>query len=149
MHPGAVPRISAASPREFNVFVSPTISIIDDDEEVRVATENLVLSLGLEAQTFPSAESFLEHADTDTVDCLITDVQMPGMTGVELQGVLRARGVKVPMIFITAFPEERVRREAEAGGAIGFLTKPFDGGALIACIDEALRASRGDERAEA
>ncbi|WP_306890915.1 response regulator transcription factor [Ancylobacter amanitiformis] len=114
------------------------ISIIDDDESVRVATESLVRSLGLKARTFASAEDFLQSALVGTTSCVITDVQMPGMSGVELQSVLRARGDTTPLIFITAFPEERIRRQVDAGGAVGFLAKPFDGADMIACIDRAL-----------
>ena len=114
------------------------ISIIDDDEAVRVATESLVRSLGFGASTFASAEEFLQSARLRETSCVITDVNMPGMTGVELQSYLLARGNDVPMIFITAFPEERTRERVHAAGAIGFLSKPFDGGAMIQCIDRAL-----------
>lgn len=117
------------------------ISIIDDDESVRVATESLVRSLGLTARTFASAEAFLESALVGRTACVITDVQMPGMSGVELQSVLRSKGDTTPLIFITAFPEERIRRQVDAAGAIGFLAKPFDGSAMIDCIDRALGAS--------
>lgn len=116
------------------------ISIIDDDESVRVATESLIRSLGLSARTFASAEDFLGSTLVGKTSCVITDVQMPGMSGVELQTVLRSRGDTTPLIFITAFPEERIRRQVDAGGAIGFLAKPFDGAAMIACIDRALGA---------
>lgn len=119
----------------------PMISIIDDDESVRVATESLVRSLGLTARTFASAEAFLESALVGNTACVITDVQMPGMSGVELQSVLRSKGDTTPLIFITAFPEERIRRQVDAAGAIGFLAKPFDGSAMIACIDRALGAA--------
>lgn len=119
----------------------PMISIIDDDESVRVATESLVRSLGLTARTFASAEAFLESALVGRTACVITDVQMPGMSGVELQSVLRSKGDTTPLIFITAFPEERIRRQVDAAGAIGFLAKPFDGSAMIDCIDRALGAS--------
>jgi len=119
------------------------ISIIDDDESVRVATESLVRSLGLTARTFESAEAFLESPLVGRTACVITDVQMPGMSGVELQSVLRAKGDTTPLIFITAFPEERIRRQVDAAGAIGFLAKPFDGSAMIDCIDRALGAAGG------
>lgn len=114
------------------------IAIIDDDEDVRVATENLVRSYGLEARTFASAEAFLKSSIVDDTICLITDVQMPGMSGVDLQATLRKRGYDVPMVFITAFPEERLRRQVEAQGALGFLTKPFDTRSLMDCVDTAL-----------
>ncbi|MFI0845964.1 response regulator transcription factor [Mesorhizobium sp. IMUNJ 23232] len=116
----------------------PTITIIDDDDEVRVATENLIQSYGLDAQTFTSAEAFLESPMVDRTACLITDVQMPGMSGIDLHRALRARGCAVPMIFITAFPEERLRRQAEAAGAFGFLSKPFEAASLMSCVGKAL-----------
>lgn len=118
----------------------PVITIIDDDESVRTATESLVRSLGFAARTFPSAEDFLASPLRGATDCVITDVQMPGMSGVELQSHLRAHGDRTPLIFITAFPEERIRRQVDAGGAFGFLAKPFDGNAMIDCLDRALGA---------
>ena len=99
------------------VLRDPVISIIDDDEAVRVATENLVRSLGFGASTFASAEEFLQSARLHDTSCLITDVQMPGMTGVELQSYLLEQGHDLPIIFITAFPEERVRERADAACA--------------------------------
>lgn len=114
------------------------ITIIDDDESVRTATESLVRSLGFSARTFACAEDFLNSPMLGATDCVITDVQMPGMSGVELQSALRARGDRTPLIFITAFPEEHVRRQVDAAGAFGFLAKPFDGNTMIACIDRAL-----------
>lgn len=115
-----------------------TITIIDDDHEVRAATENLIRSYGLDAETFASAEAFLSSSLVESTDCLITDVQMPGMSGIELQGALKARGFAVPMIFITAFPEEKLRRQVETAGAFGFLIKPFEAASLMTCIEKAL-----------
>jgi FixJ family two-component response regulator len=120
----------------------PTIIIIDDDDEVRVATANLVRSYGLEAHGFSSAEAFLASPEVDLADCLVTDVQMPGMTGIELQAELNRRGCNLPTIFITAYPEKRLRRQAEAGGALCFLSKPFDATVLMECIDQAISRSR-------
>jgi FixJ family two-component response regulator len=117
----------------------PVISIIDDDASVRVATTNLVRSLGFAAHAFASAEEFLLSPRMDDTSCLITDVQMPGMSGMELQSLLTAQGRKTPIIFITAFPEERIRARVLEAGAVGFLSKPFDGGTLIKCIDSALK----------
>ena len=114
------------------------VSIVDDDPSVRTATEGLVRSLGLSAYTFPSAEAFLASPLIDVTACLITDVQMPGMSGLELQAQLADQGHDIPVIFITAFPEERLRRQAEAGGAIGFLAKPFVGSTMIHCLETAL-----------
>lgn len=117
---------------------TPVITIIDDDESVRIATESLIRSLGFAARTFASAEDFLRSPSLGRTDCVITDVQMPGMSGMELQSALRERGDRTPLIFITAFPEERIRRQVQAAGAFGFLAKPFDGNAMIACLDRAL-----------
>jgi FixJ family two-component response regulator len=117
----------------------PVISIIDDDASVRLATNNLVSSLGYTAHGFASAEEFLLSADLSDTSCIIADVQMPEMTGVELQSLLRSRGSCIPFIFITAFPEERIRAQVLQAGATCFLPKPFDGGTLIKYLDAALQ----------
>ncbi|QRG08451.1 response regulator [Xanthobacter dioxanivorans] len=119
----------------------PLVTIVDDDDAVRTAIESLVRSLGLRTSTFASADAFLDSGRVKDTDCLITDVQMPGMSGIELQSRLRGQGSTVPVIFVTAFPEERIRRQVMEAGAIGFLSKPFDGGTMIACIDQALSAA--------
>jgi FixJ family two-component response regulator len=119
----------------------PTIIIIDNDEEVRIATENLVRSYGFEAQGFSSAEDFLDSPELETAACLVTDVQMPGMTGLGLQAALNRRERNLPTIFITAYPEERLRRQAEAGGALCLLSKPFDATILMEYIDLAISRS--------
>ena len=87
----------------------PIVSIVDDDESVRDAMRALVQSFGLEANTFSCAEAFLESGRVEETSCLITDLQMPGMSGVELQEALRAKRYSTPIIFITAFPDERIR----------------------------------------
>jgi FixJ family two-component response regulator len=115
------------------------ISIIDDDPSVRQATDGLVRSLGYRAATFASAEDYLQSDRINDTSCVITDVQMPGLSGVELQSLLIARGNCTPMIFITAFPEEKVRSRALGAGAIGFLSKPFDDEQLIQHLETALR----------
>lgn len=114
------------------------ISIIDDDASVRAALGSLVRSLGFTARTFESAESFLGSSNFAETSCIITDVQMPGMSGLDLQDNLRAAGSAIPTVFITAFPEEHLRARAEAGGAIGFLAKPFDGQALTSLLVNAV-----------
>jgi FixJ family two-component response regulator len=121
----------------------PVISIIDDDASVRAATNRLVRSLGYTAYTFASADEFLRSPQADTTACVIADIQMPGMSGVELQEILCAQGRRVPMIFITAFPDERVRKRALDAGAVCFLAKPFDGATLVKYLDVAL-AKRGE-----
>jgi FixJ family two-component response regulator len=117
---------------------SPVISIIDDDPSVRQATDGLVRSLGYRSVTFASAEDFLQSDRLHDTSCLITDVQMPGLSGVELQGVLNARGNRMPIIFITAFPEDRIRRCVLEAGAVGFLSKPFSEAMLIEHLQAAL-----------
>ena len=119
------------------------ISIIDDDPFVRAATDGLVRSLGYRAATFASAEDYLQSDRINDTSCIITDLQMPGMSGVQLQSLLVGRGNCTPMIFITAFPEEKVRRRALEAGAIGFLSKPFDDEHLIERLQTALRSHDG------
>jgi len=119
------------------------ISIIDDDVSMRNATRRLVKSLGLNADTFASAEEFLESDRVNDTACVITDMQMPGLSGAQLQRLLIAQGVNTPIIFITAFPEESLRRRALDAGAVGFLSKPFDEGRLINCLKTALGSQAG------
>jgi FixJ family two-component response regulator len=115
------------------------VCIIDDDESVRVATTCLLRSLGHVVRTFASAEEFLNSPYLDEAACLIVDVNMPRMSGLELQTRLREKGVALPIIFITAYPEERARTRALKAGAICYLDKPFDSATLIECLDLALR----------
>ena len=100
------------------------ITIVDDDESVRESTKALVRSLGYDARAFASAEEFLDSSLDDS-SCLILDVQMKGLSGIELQEILIAQGRRTPIIFVTAFPNERTRDQALNAGAIGFLSKPF------------------------
>jgi FixJ family two-component response regulator len=125
--------------RKNNLSQAPVISIVDDDESVREATRGLVRSLGYVAMTFESAEEFLQSESMHDTSCIITDVQMPGVSGVELQSRLIADGHRLPVIFITAFPEERIRARAMEAGAIGYLSKPFNEEHLIGCLDKALK----------
>ena len=120
----------------------PTISIVDDDESMRCAVKSLVTSLGFDACTFASAEEFLQSPRLDDTACLITDLQMPGLSGVELQKSLLAQDRHIPIIFMTAFPEERIRTRAMEAGALGFLSKPFESQTLITLIDKAIETSR-------
>jgi FixJ family two-component response regulator len=124
-----------------NLKEAPVISIVDDDESVREATKSLVRSLGYSAVTFGSAEEFLESPQVMASACLITDVQMPGLSGVELQDRLIADGRILPMIFVSAFPDERVQRRVLRSGAIAYLRKPFHEERLIECIDAALKSN--------
>ncbi len=121
----------------------PVISIVDDDESMREATSALVRSLGFSVATFASAEDFLESDHVDDTSCLITDVQMPGLSGVELQSRLIADGRDMPVIGVTAYPEESIRTRMLEAGAVGFLSKPFNDERLIDCLATALK--RGDQ----
>ena len=119
------------------------ISIIDDDPSVRTATDNLLRSLGYTVRTFVSAEEFLRSPHFNATSCVIADVQMPGMSGVDLQARLLTQGYCVPFIFITAFPEETIRARALKAGAICFLTKPFNRLTLTRYLDTALERQGG------
>jgi FixJ family two-component response regulator len=122
----------------------PVIAIIDDDASVRIATSRLVRSLGYHVHAFASADDFLKSQHVNDTRCVIADVQMPGMSGLELQSLLLAQGRTLPMIFITAFFEESIKARALEAGAVAFLGKPFDGRVLIDCIDTAL--ARDDDQ---
>jgi len=117
----------------------PVISIIDDDRSVRKATDRLVRSLGFIAYSFASADEFLKSPHVNHSSCLIVDVRMPNMTGLQLQSVLLCKGLKTPIIFMTAFPEEADRAVALEAGAVDFLTKPFDGKTMIKSLAAALK----------
>ena len=116
---------------------TPMITIVDDDEAVRESTKSLVRSLGYNAYAFASAEEFLD-SKLDDCSCLILDVQMKGISGVELQSRLVAQGRRTPIIFVTAFPDERTRERAIDAGAIGFLYKPVSNEKLEKFLDLAL-----------
>jgi FixJ family two-component response regulator len=105
---------------------------------VRTATARLLRSLGFSAHAFASAQEFLSSPRLRETSCLIADVEMPGMTGVQLQEYLIAHGHTTPMIFITAFPEDRIRERVMRAGAVDFLSKPFDEPRLLECVERAL-----------
>ena len=113
------------------------IAIVDDDEAVRVATRHLVHALGYETQAFASAEEFLQSPAQSQWSCVISDVNMPGLNGLELQRRLVAQGRNIPFIFVTAFPDEAIKERALKAGATGFLSKPFASHDLIECLDRA------------
>jgi FixJ family two-component response regulator len=124
------------------------ISVIDDDASVRAAARNLLRSHGYTVHTFASAEEFLRSAQLNDTSCVIADVQMPVMSGLDLLTLMRTQGHRAPFIFITAFPDESVRARALNAGAIGFMAKPFAGPTLIkylAAALEGLAAEQGSE----
>jgi FixJ family two-component response regulator len=116
----------------------PLISIVDDDDSVREALLGLVRSVGFAASTFASAEEFVNSDQLGNADCLILDVCMPGMSGIELQRQLVADRCAVPVIFITAHEDEGLRAQALRGGAEAVLIKPFSEEALLNAIHSAL-----------
>jgi FixJ family two-component response regulator len=121
------------------------ISIVDDDESIRLSLRDFVRSLGYVPNVFASAQEFLDSPRLSETACLISDVQMPGMSGIELQSRLKTLDCGTPIIFITAFPDERSRAQAIEAGAIGFLEKPFEARAMIALIETALRSRGGQD----
>jgi FixJ family two-component response regulator len=120
---------------------APTIAVVDDDECMREALGNLLMSMGLEVRAFATAEDFLASPCRSSVACLVSDVQLPGMGGLELQRRIVADGNALPIILITAFPRDHVRRQAEQQGAVALLAKPFDGSRMADCIKRALQIS--------
>jgi FixJ family two-component response regulator len=119
------------------------ISVIDDDASVRAATNNLLSSHGYLVHVFGSAEEFLQSANLNDLSCVVADVQMAAMSGLDLLTHVRTQGYNAPFIFITAFPDESVRARALKAGAICFLAKPFAGPVLINCVETALNRHRG------
>jgi FixJ family two-component response regulator len=116
------------------------VAIVDDDEEVRVALGGLLKSAGLTARAFASAEEFIESGQHFQVACLITDIRMPGMSGLELQAKLNAEACRMPIIFITAHGDAKMRMQALRAGAVEFLAKPFDDEALLESVRVALES---------
>ena len=119
----------------------PFISIIDDDDGLRNSLENLIRSIGLRAQAFSSAEAFLSSNQAHETHCLILDVRMPGMSGLEFQRQMVLAGSQMPIIFITAHHNDHWRTQALEAGAVAFLYKPFYEEELLNAIDAALKDS--------
>jgi FixJ family two-component response regulator len=119
----------------------PLLSVVDDDESIRESLPGLIKEFGFSARAFSSAEEFLSSGAVAETSCLILDVSMPGMSGPELQQELKRRGDEVPVIFITAQKDERIRARVLEQGAAGFLLKPFSDAALLSAIKTALQAS--------
>jgi len=119
------------------------ISVVDDDESVRRTTTLLIESFGFRAAAFESADGFLRSGQLHDTACLIVDVQMPGMNGLQLQSRLAAAGCGVPIIFITAYDDKESRRRAMQAGAVAFLGKPFSDEQLLQTIRSTLRPDKG------
>ncbi len=124
----------------------PLISIIDDDESMREAIKGLMRSLGYRVEAVASAQEFLSSRLVRRTSCVIADVQMPGMTGLELCQRLSTSGKRVPTILITAYPDDGVRERALSAGVVGYLSKPFEEDDLLACVRSALMHARSGGR---
>jgi len=116
------------------------VAIVDDDDLVRSALQGLLKSVGVPAQTFASAEDFLNSGQQRQTACLIADIRMPGISGLELQAKLNAEHCRIPTIFITAHGDAKMRMQALRAGAVEFLAKPFDDEALLESIRAALES---------
>jgi FixJ family two-component response regulator len=123
----------------------PIISIVDDNEAHRNALKGLMRALGFPVESFASAEDFLQCEELRKTDCLILDVQMPNMSGLDLHRHLMAAGIIIPTILMTAYPDDGIRTLALEAGVIGFLAKPLNKDHLLACIHTAI--DRGGKRA--
>ena len=115
------------------------ISVVDDDQSVRESLHGLLRSLGYKVQAFASAEDFLDSDFLHETDCLILDVRMPGMSGIELQRQLTTRAISIPIIFITAHGDEETKTQALGGGAVDFLVKPFSEDSVLGALTAALK----------
>jgi FixJ family two-component response regulator len=114
------------------------VAIVDDDDLVRSALQDMLKSVGLPSQAFASAEEFLKSGQQNQTACLIADIRMPGMSGLELQTELNATHCRIPTIFITAHGDTRMRMQALRAGAVEFMAKPFDDEALLGSVRAAL-----------
>ena len=126
--------------------VKPLILIVDDDESMREAIKGLIRSLGYRVEAVASAQEFLSSRFVRRTSCLIADVQMPGMTGLELYRRLSTSEKPIPTILITAYPDDGVRERALSAGVIGYLSKPFEDDDLAACVRSALAKGPSDGR---
>lgn len=116
----------------------PLISIVEDDGAVRESLKSFILSLGYASRTFAAAEEYLASEILHSTACLISDVQLPGMSGLDLQARLIADGHRIPMVFVTGFVSETIRARVLTDGAVGYFGKPLDPDALIECLERAL-----------
>jgi FixJ family two-component response regulator len=116
------------------------VALIEDDESYRLAVQRLLKSAGLAVQSFSSAEAFLDSGQQHEIGCLITDIKMPGLSGLELQHKLCCDHCRIPTIFITAHGDGKMRLQAMRGGAVKFFVKPFDGEDLLEAVREALNS---------
>jgi FixJ family two-component response regulator len=119
----------------------PLVAIVDDDESIRNATRDLLRAVGFSTATFEDAESFLGSTSRARAACVVADIRMPGMTGIELYQALVASGDGIPTVIITAHPEDATRARAREVGITCYLSKPFAPDELLECVSEALAKS--------
>ena len=123
----------------------PVVAVVDDDISVRESLQSLIRSVGLEVRLSASAEEFLDVVHPRTADCLILDVRLPGMSGIELHRHLKAQRCEVPVIFITAHAsDDRARSEAASDWTVAYLTKPFSEDEFLDAVNAALKWNQGD-----
>ena len=123
----------------------PLIAFVDDDLSAREALQGFLKASGLTPDTFSSAEEFLQSDRLAETSCLITDIHLRGMSGLQLQSRLVATGSRIPVVVVTGFPDDRLREQALSAGAVCFLGKPFDTGVLLTCIRSALGRRHGTQ----
>jgi FixJ family two-component response regulator len=116
------------------------VVVVDDDDSIRSAVQDLLDAVGFQARGFESAEEFLKSGKQQETACLIADIRMPGMSGLELQAQLNAERCRIPIIFITAHGDEKMRMQALRAGAVEFMAKPFDDEALLESVRAALES---------
>lgn len=121
---------------------APLVAVVDDDESVRVAIRNVLRSAGLRAETYASAEDFLDTGHPEDSDCVVLDIRMPGMSGLQLQRRLADDGHAIPTIFVTAYADESARHQAIEAGASAFLRKPFDPKGLLRSVESVLSRTK-------
>src|SRR5438874_12899596 len=123
--------------------IAPLIYVVDDDASVREALSSLIRSAGLRVEAFASAQEFLAHPQTDAPSCLVLDVQLPGLSGLDLQQELAKADIQIPIIFLTGHGDIPSSVRAIKSGALEFFTKPFDDESLLAAVRQAIARSRG------
>src|SRR5215469_6375281 len=120
-------------------MLNAVVSIIDDDGVVRNSIQSLLESFGYNVHTFASAEEFLSSRELHQTSCVISDVQMPGLSGIELQEILRTEAYRIRVILVTGYADERIRDCAMRAGAVSFLSKPVNEADLIRCLERSLK----------
>jgi FixJ family two-component response regulator len=138
--------MDVGSPFLMDLITKPVVAVVDDDPRVRESLESLIESAGFTAQVFARGEDFLRGGHLTGTGCLITDVRMPGMDGLELQGRVRLARPELPIIFITAHHDDELEQRAFAAGAVHFIRKPFDAGELLRAARLALGKASKENR---